>query len=70
MTAKELVRRHYPHSGAQLSAMWGWQIVDYGEDGRGDTVLGRARRSESDAWCSADKRIRRVSTSTASKEKA
>ena len=69
MTPKEFVRRRYPHSGAQLSAMWGWQIIDYGKDGRGDAVLGRAQRSESDAWCSADKRIRRVSTRAASKEK-
>lgn len=67
MSPKEFVRRRYTNAGAQLSAMYGWQIVDYGKDGRGDNVLGRAKRSESDAWGNADKRLR--SPSTTSKEK-
>ena len=60
MTAKEHVRRKYKNAGAQLSAMYGWQIMDY-TDQHSPTLLGRATRSESDAWANASRNlIRRV----------
>jgi hypothetical protein len=58
MTAKEYVRRKHPNSGAQLSAMHGWQIMDY-TDQHSPVLLGKARRSESDAWGNASRRLLR-----------
>lgn len=62
MSPKDFVRRRHPNSGAQLSAMWGWQIMDY-SDQHQPVVLGRATRSESDAWANTARKLRR-STST------
>jgi hypothetical protein len=56
---KKFVQRKYPYAGAQLSAMHGWQIVDYGEDGYGTTVIGRSGKNELMAWSNAAARIRR-----------
>jgi len=61
MSPQEFVRRRYPNSGAQLSATWGWQIMDY-TDQHNPILLGRASRSESDAWVSASKKIMRAAS--------
>ena len=57
-TPKQQVLKRYPNAGCQLSAMWGWQIIDYGEDGYGTVMLGRARRSESAAWAAAARNLK------------
>ena len=56
-TPMQQVRRRYRHAGAQLSAMHGWQIVNYGKDGRGTDVLARSSRSEADAWRNAARKL-------------
>ena len=56
MTAKEYVRRKHPNAGAQLSAMHGWQIMDY-TDPYDPRFLGRCRRSESGAWRNAARNL-------------
>lgn len=54
---KVLKKRRY--AGCQLSAMHGWQIVDYGKDGYGQDVIARSIRSEAEAWRNAAKRLYR-----------
>ena len=61
MTPYEYVRAKYPNAGAQLSSMWGWQIMDY-ENQHTPVLLGRAKRSEADAWANAARKIRHSST--------
>ena len=61
MTNKEFVRKKRKNAGAQLSAMHGWQIMDY-TDQYSPVLLGQAMRSESDAWQNAARKMRRTST--------
>lgn len=63
LTPRQFVLRHYPHAGAQLSAMRGWQIIDYGEDSRGSEVIARSSKSESAAWFNASAVCRRAEAS-------
>ena len=49
------VRRRMPNTGAELSAMWGWRIMDY-TDQRNPVALNRGCKSELAAWRSLDRR--------------
>lgn len=63
MTSKEKVLKKYPYAGAQLSAMHGWQIVDYGKDGLGTNLLVRTcSKGETRAWYEAWVKIKRSTT--------
>ena len=68
MTRKQRVRQRYRNAGAQLSAMHGWQIVDYGKDGTGTTVLGSSGKNETMAWSNADARLRRLDVGAAGRK--
>lgn len=46
--------------------MYGWQIMDY-KDQYNPVQLGRAQRSESDAWGNAARNLRRSTRGGASK---
>lgn len=57
MTPKQYVRAKRPNSGAQLSAMHGWQIMDYTNQ-HDPEMIAKAKRSESDAWGNAARKLR------------
>jgi len=61
MNPMEFVRRRYPNAGAQLSAMHGWQIMDY-TDQYSPVLLGGAKRSEADAWANTARKLRRAAS--------
>lgn len=52
---KQRVKRRIPNAGAQLSAMWGWRIVDY-TDPYNPVALNRGCKTEIAAWRSLDRR--------------
>lgn len=54
-TPKERVKRRIPNAGAALSAMRGWQIMDY-TDQRNPAPLNRGCKTEAEAWRSVDRR--------------
>ena len=54
-TAKARVKRRMPNTGAELSAMHGWRIVDY-TDQYNPVALNRGCKSEAAAWRSVDRR--------------
>ena len=54
-TVKARVRRRFPNAGAELSAMWGWRIMDY-TDQYSPVPLNRGCKSEAEAWRSVARR--------------
>ena len=54
-TIKARVKRRMPNAGAELSAMWGWRIMDY-TDHRNPVPLNRGCKTELAAWRSLDRR--------------
>ena len=54
-TAKDRVKRRMPNTGAELSSMWGWRILDY-TDKRNPVALNRGCKTEAAAWRSVDRR--------------
>jgi len=53
--AMDRVRRRIPNAGAELSAMWGWRIMDY-TDQQNPAPLNRGCKTELAAWRSLDRR--------------
>ena len=54
-TAKARVKRRIPNAGAELSAMWGWRIMDYTNQ-QFPVPLNRGCKTEAAAWRSLDRR--------------
>mgnify|MGYP001582183105 CR=1 FL=1 len=50
--AKRKVTKAFPQAGAELSAMFGWRILDY-SDPLLPPPLSRPRKSEDEAWADA-----------------
>ena len=54
-TAKDRVKRRIQNAGAELSAMWGWRIMDY-SDQYNAVPLNRGAKTEAAAWKSVANR--------------
>jgi len=56
-TVKDRVKRRMPKRllGAELSAMWGWRIMDY-TDQYNPVPMNRGCKTEDAAWKSLDRR--------------
>lgn len=57
LTPKQRVQRRYHCAGASLSAMHGWQIMDYYSQ-LNPTKLASSHRSEAAAWSAAARRMK------------
>lgn len=53
--AQTRVKRRYPNAGAELSAMWGWRIMDY-TDQYSPKPLNKGTKTEAAAWRSVAQR--------------
>lgn len=58
LTPKQRVLRKYPRAGLELSAMYGWRVMDYtNPEDRSSPALSVGRKTEAAAWADAARKL-------------